>query len=54
MHFPLAEIITSTMNFHNKIGKGAFGSVYKGINFMGTGTVVAVKKLTKVLHICMS
>ena len=48
MHFSLAEIITSMMNFHHKIGKGAFGIVYKGTNFMGTGTVVAVKKLSKV------
>ena len=50
MHFSLSEIITSTMNFGNKIGEGAFGSIYKGINFMGTRTVVAVKKLTKVIH----
>ena len=48
MHFTLDDIVKSTRGYTMKIGEGAFGTVYKGINFMGTGTTVAVKKLSKV------
>ena len=41
----LSTALYSCQVYTMKIGEGAFGTVYKGLNFMGTGTTVAVKKL---------
>ncbi|KAK6259061.1 Protein kinase domain - like 7 [Theobroma cacao] len=47
--FSFEEIEQMTHNFKEEIGKGAFGTVYKGTTMLDNGVkVVAVKKLDKV------
>ncbi|XP_021300650.1 G-type lectin S-receptor-like serine/threonine-protein kinase LECRK3 [Herrania umbratica] len=47
--FSFEEIVQMTHNFKEEIGKGAFGTVYKGTAMLDHGVkVVAVKKLDKV------
>lgn len=45
-HFSYKELISATDNFHssNKLGRGGFGTVYKGV--LRTGAPVAVKTLS--------
>ncbi|CAL0320487.1 unnamed protein product [Lupinus luteus] len=47
MKFTYRDLQIRTSNFSQLLGTGGFGSVYKGS--MGDGTLVAVKKLDKVL-----
>jgi serine/threonine protein kinase len=42
--FSSAEIVAATANLSNIIGRGGFGTVYKG--FLTNGAVVAVKMLS--------
>ncbi|XP_050114695.1 putative receptor protein kinase ZmPK1 [Malus sylvestris] len=46
--FTYAELTRATGNFKQKIGKGGFGTVYKGL--LDDGRVVAVKRLEGVLQ----
>ncbi|XP_047326333.1 putative receptor protein kinase ZmPK1 [Impatiens glandulifera] len=46
--FSLAELKRATQNFKEEIGKGGFGTVYKGV--IDNGRVVAVKRLEGVLQ----
>ncbi|KAJ6340533.1 hypothetical protein OIU77_008322 [Salix suchowensis] len=47
IHFTYRDLLIRTCNFSELLGTGGFGSVYKGS--LGDGTLVAVKKLDKVL-----
>nr|XP_034908534.1 LOW QUALITY PROTEIN: G-type lectin S-receptor-like serine/threonine-protein kinase At5g24080 [Populus alba] len=47
IHFTYRDLLVRTCNFSQLLGTGGFGSVYKGS--LGDGTLVAVKKLDKVL-----
>lgn len=42
--FTIGDMISATSNFSNstEVGRGGYGSVYKGI--LGDGTVVAIKR----------
>ena len=42
--FTFGEIMTATENFSTEIGRGGFGTVYKG--HLGGGKVIAVKVLS--------
>ncbi|XP_047332004.1 putative receptor protein kinase ZmPK1 [Impatiens glandulifera] len=46
--FGLAELKRATQNFKQEIGKGGFGTVYKGV--LDNGRVVAVKRLEGVVQ----
>ncbi|XVF61860.1 hypothetical protein PTKIN_Ptkin08bG0168100 [Pterospermum kingtungense] len=49
MSFRFAEVKEMTNNFKEEIGKGAFGTVYKGTTMLGGSfKVVAVKRLEKI------
>ena len=45
------KVMTSTMNFNDLIGKGAFGKVYRGVYH---GTSIAVKVLNEVREYIVS
>ncbi|XVF61859.1 hypothetical protein PTKIN_Ptkin08bG0168000 [Pterospermum kingtungense] len=51
LSFSYAQIEEMTNNFNEEIGKGAFGTVYKGtIMLGGSSKVVAVKRLDKITN----
>ncbi|KAJ8747711.1 hypothetical protein K2173_014390 [Erythroxylum novogranatense] len=48
--FTYNELLEATDGFKEELGRGAFGVVYKGALRIGSGVLVAVKKLHHVLH----
>jgi hypothetical protein len=48
IRFRYKELAVATENFSNELGKGGFGSVYKGV--LANGQAVAVKKLDESVH----
>ncbi|KAM5582519.1 G-type lectin S-receptor-like serine/threonine-protein kinase LECRK3 [Rosa sericea] len=48
--FSQKELEEATNGFHEVLGKGGFGVVYKGIIKIGSGVQVAVKKLNSVMQ----
>ncbi|KAJ8770849.1 hypothetical protein K2173_021764 [Erythroxylum novogranatense] len=48
--FTYNELLESTDGFNEELGRGAFGVVYKGALWIGSGVLVAVKKLHLVMQ----
>ncbi|XP_057986386.1 cysteine-rich receptor-like protein kinase 11 [Hevea brasiliensis] len=44
-NFETIRLATNDFSYHNKLGQGGFGTVYKGV--LSNGRVVAVKRLTR-------
>ncbi|XP_057952908.1 G-type lectin S-receptor-like serine/threonine-protein kinase LECRK4 [Malania oleifera] len=49
-NFTYKELVDGTDGFKEELGRGAFGIVYRGVVELGSSTLVAVKKLDRVVQ----